>query len=364
MSYQERENQHGCPVCRSPANVYDHMSMSEIRCSRCGDFGIDRAAHDDYTPIASDDARALASHLIKKLQGKHRPILDSQFFARLANHRLPSPSELSDNLLMVIDQRVNGRPGAPVSIQYSTDLPLHASIGAVDGGDALWAVRNLEAEQLVKGTWTAHFSNGHITATGWKRIEELKRAHVSSRYAFFARKFDNDALDEVYNGCLKPAVKQTGYDLLPVTQKAGHIDAIIEDEIRRCRFLIADLSDGNAGAYWEAGFAEGLGKPVIYICRHDLKNTHFDTDHRHTVRWNLNALDDTARKLKAVIRNTLLGRCKTGGRLITPPGSGSSCPDTGSPRIALQHVTQRLARRAPRNGNIEISTSGHALARA
>ena len=94
-----------------------------------------------------------------------------------------------------------------------------------------------------------------------------------------------------------------------MTQKAGHIDAIIEDEIRRCRFLIADLSDDNAGAYWEAGIAEGPGKPVIYICREGMK-THFDTDHRQTVRWDLNALDDTAKTLKAVIRNTLLGDAK------------------------------------------------------
>lgn len=50
------------------------------------------------------------------------------------------------------------------------------------------------------------------------------------------------------NQCLRPAVKQTGYDLQTATQKAGSIDAIIEDEIRRCRFLIADLSDENAGA--------------------------------------------------------------------------------------------------------------------
>lgn len=84
---------------------------------------------------------------------------------------------------------------------------------------------------------------------------------------------------------------------------------IIENEIRRCRFLIADLSDDNAGAYWEAGLAEGLGKDVIYICREGRK-THFDTDHRHTVRWDLTNLDETARQLKAVIRNTLLGDAK------------------------------------------------------
>ena len=106
--------------------------------------------------------------------------------------------------------------------------------------------------------------------------------------------------------CLKPAVEQTGYELRTVTRKAGHIDAMIEDEIRRCRFLVADLSDQNAGGLFEAGFAEGLGKPVIYICQDDVP-THFDTNHRHTVRWNVLKLAETEKLLKAVIRNTLLG---------------------------------------------------------
>jgi len=118
--------------------------------------------------------------------------------------------------------------------------------------------------------------------------------------------FFRSNLDKIYEECLRPTVKQTGYDLRTVTQQAGLIDAIIEDEIRRCRFLIADLSDNNAGAYWEAGFAEGLGKPVIYICAQN-RQTHFDTNHRHTISWDLAKIDETAKRLKAVIRNTLLG---------------------------------------------------------
>ena len=58
----------------------------------------------------------------------------------------------------------------------------------------------------------------------------------------------------------------------------------------------------------------GLGKPVIYVCRAmagaDEKQTHFDTNHRHTIRWDISNLDETAKKLKAVIRNTLLGDAK------------------------------------------------------
>jgi nucleoside 2-deoxyribosyltransferase len=155
---------------------------------------------------------------------------------------------------------------------------------------------------------------GSVTGPGWSRVDQLNRSEVSSRFAFFARQFANVDLDRVYEQCLIPAVRHTGFELRPVTQRAGLVDAIIEDEIRRCAFVIADLSDDNAGAYWEAGFAEGLGKPVIYICKkmHNGQpmHTHFDADHRHTVRWDLGSLDQTARQLKAVIRNTLLGKAK------------------------------------------------------
>jgi hypothetical protein len=148
---------------------------------------------------------------------------------------------------------------------------------------------------------------GHLTAQGWTRFEDLKRAHISSKFAFFARKFnDTPDLDRLFDTCLRRAVEETGYELRMVTQRAGLIDAVIEDEIRRCRFVVADLSDDNAGAYWEAGLAEGLGKDVIYIC-HEKRTTHFDTNHRHTVKWDLAELDRTATELKAVIRNTLLG---------------------------------------------------------
>lgn len=279
-------------------------------CSRCGDFQIGREAWADWSRTStSPEQRALASHLIRRMQGPKRPILDDTFFSSLSQRVLPTPTELSDNLLLTVAERVGGRPGRPISISHSFDLPLAASIGAVDDADVFWAVRNLEEQNLIKGTWGTHFSNGWITAPGWTRIEDLKRAHVASRYAFFARKFANEDLDTLYKNCLGQAVADTGFELRTVTQKAGHIDAIIEDEIRRSRFLIADLSDANAEAYWEAGLAEGLGKPVIYICRDGIE-THFDTDHRQTVRWDLAKLDEAAARLKAVIRNTLLGDAK------------------------------------------------------
>jgi nucleoside 2-deoxyribosyltransferase len=128
-------------------------------------------------------------------------------------------------------------------------------------------------------------------------------------------KFGDGDLDIMLENCFRPAVKDTGFDLfrLDDVPKAGLIDDRLRVEIRASRFLIADLTHENAGAYWEAGYAEGLGKPVIYTCerkKFDEKKTHFDTNHHTTVLWDKDDLEKTARDLKNTIRATLLEEAK------------------------------------------------------
>ncbi|MGA2494350.1 MAG: hypothetical protein ABSF67_15630 [Roseiarcus sp.] len=38
----------------------------------------------------------------------------------------------------------------------------------------------------------------------------------------------------------------------------------IKREIQECRFVIADLTDERPSCYFEVGYAEALGRPVIY----------------------------------------------------------------------------------------------------
>jgi nucleoside 2-deoxyribosyltransferase len=92
---------------------------------------------------------------------------------------------------------------------------------------------------------------------------------------------------------------------------AGLIDDQLRVALRTSRFVIADLTYGSRGAYWEAGFAEGLGRPVIYTCREKEWNDangeapHFDTNHLRTIVWRRDKLDEAATNLKATIRATL-----------------------------------------------------------
>ena len=74
------------------------------------------------------------------------------------------------------------------------------------------------------------------------------------------------------------------------------------------KFVLVDLTHDNNGAYWEAGYAEGLGKPVISLCEQgyfDAKKTHFDTNHCTTFPWSRNDDEDFRSRLTATLRRSL-----------------------------------------------------------
>lgn len=124
-----------------------------------------------------------------------------------------------------------------------------------------------------------------------------------------AMKFDVE-LFKIVDEWFKLAVAETGFELRNLTdgQGAGLIDDQLRVALRRAKFVIADLTHNNNGAYWEAGFAEGLGRPVIYTCRKaewDNTKTHFDTNHLVTIVWDETNLSDAAPRLANTIRATL-----------------------------------------------------------
>lgn len=71
---------------------------------------------------------------------------------------------------------------------------------------------------------------------------------------------------------------------------------------------MADLTDENRGACREAGYAEGWGKPVIYICErekfHEAK-TRFDPNHCTTNTWSADDAEGFADELVATLRRSL-----------------------------------------------------------
>ena len=177
------------------------------------------------------------------------------------------------------------------------------------GSEVQFFVDYLLDKGWVKGQRQGH-GMGHfaVTIDGYSHIEDLE-TNVDSSQAFVAMWFDS-SMSECFEKAIEPAVRQVGYEPMRIDQKE-HINKIDDEiiaEIRRSRFLVADFTQGPDGArggvYYEAGFAHGLGIPVIFTCRKDaVESLHFDTNHYNHIVWeNLEELRDNLKnRILAVI---------------------------------------------------------------
>lgn len=122
---------------------------------------------------------------------------------------------------------------------------------------------------------------------GWKLVSE-NRTTEKTNYVFIAAQFDwENELKEARMPALlaiKNACTRLGYEADYVSQNhTGYITDRIISDIKRCNFMIADLTYNNRGVYYEAGLARGLDKKVFHLIHEDhIKNTkdkkriHFD----------------------------------------------------------------------------------------
>ena len=109
-------------------------------------------------------------------------------------------------------------------------------------------------------------------------------AEITNNGAYDFSKNQHSAKD------LKPALEEMDYKpvWMKVIEHNGKIDDRIIAEIRRSGLVISDFTGNRGGVYYEAGFAQGLGIPVIWMCKNDpeeLKNLHFDTRQYNHILW-------------------------------------------------------------------------------
>jgi nucleoside 2-deoxyribosyltransferase len=104
---------------------------------------------------------------------------------------------------------------------------------------------------------------------------------------------------------IKKVVSEAGYEPLLVDELHFDSEITINDAIikfiKQSKFIVADFSEQKHGVYFEAGFALGLRRPVIYTCsKKDFGETHFDTNHYPHIVYN--DFDELETKLKDKIQ--------------------------------------------------------------
>ncbi len=106
---------------------------------------------------------------------------------------------------------------------------------------------------------------------------------------FVACAFGFTDVDAIYDSVIDPVARELDIQLLRVDRIEHNLDIddkilLLMDESDLC---IADLTYARPSVYFEAGYMEGRGKPVVFTCRSD----HFP-DH---IRFNLEDSSDNLR---------------------------------------------------------------------
>lgn len=78
-----------------------------------------------------------------------------------------------------------------------------------------------------------------------------------------------DYFNNIYNNHVEPALEECGFK--PYRIKISSSEAIADEEftdsIKKAKFMIADITNGNFDAYFVSGFLKGLKRPVIYTAK-------------------------------------------------------------------------------------------------
>jgi hypothetical protein len=315
-----------CPLCKDANATVSQVSLipgkSRIRCRRCGDYEIVGEA------VIAIEQRNDA-HL---LSGLTREMTDRQAIQQSSQKEQRQPLQIVTGLdpkeldaivaqapgdldiatkvrkLLAAISRRSRHPGDMVQIAGDTDFPLAFARNSEELHYIIGYA--IDMDWITDDARTFRTRNGDtsccLTPKGWEEVQRPGR--VDSTTAFVAMWFDQTVSD-AYKVGMKPAIENDcGYRSDRVDLEDTNNDDIVDEilaQITASRFVVADVTGHRQAVYFEAGFAKGLGIPVIWTCREsDFKDERtFDTEHYNHILWNLP--EELRKKLANRIKNSI-----------------------------------------------------------
>jgi hypothetical protein len=291
-----------CDICGNAAEHIPDQWFPEWRCPRCGEFDYDRSL--GWPKVTSPDKMVRLSGWVREQNaaGVVPVRITPEISGRVAQMRLPGLRDRASRELALIARKFSPRPDAWFIPQTVVDdLELQAFSYSKDRQEALVLVDILINDNYLRpgGAGCA------LTVEGLLAVEALGASKSSSAQGFVAMWFD-PSLNEAWTNGFDPGIRAAGFQPFRIDNKdyVGGISDEIMAEIRRSRFVVADYTGHRGGVYFEAGFALGLGLPVIPTCRDDeISELHFDIKHLNTLGWQTPAelADKLNKRIRAVI---------------------------------------------------------------
>jgi hypothetical protein len=299
-----------CPICKSVARIemWGDRLVFRVNCEICGDYDITtmlmsmlRALNPieqaDLTYLSTATRRAATPLMLSA--DNWEDLLDAQ--------RNTSVTQKLRRLLELVADRT-AAPGVWVRFNWRADLPIVAARDKTEFG---FLIQHLLAERLLEDR-TDTVAAGkdvqvyRLTVKGIETVSPLSIGTPGT--CFVAMSFDK-TMDAAYETGIVPSVETDCQFTVVRIDRVHHNDVITDKiiaSIRSAQFVVADFTLQRAGVYYEAGFALGLGRPVVWTCREDDRDKlHFDTRQFNHVIWT--TPDDLRTQLTDRIRATIPG---------------------------------------------------------
>jgi hypothetical protein len=275
----------GCPLCKNPADLGEQNNgVNEVRCDSCGTFDIGTMA---ASHLQEPDARLCAWVRQHHDLGERLCFRNDDIKKLQAQLSAPGVLEKQQLLLRWIEKKT-AFPGDFVEISPETDWPV---AWCSNRNELKFHYAELIKQGLVEESDpdTRTYADGdrvRISTIGWQKLI-LSNDRVEPDLIFVAMWFDATMNDAWENG-FKKGINEAGYRAHRVDQQphVERIDMKLLADIRRSRIIVADATGVRPNVYYEAGYAEALGRPVIWTVREDYKDKkQFDTRQFRHVIW-------------------------------------------------------------------------------
>jgi nucleoside 2-deoxyribosyltransferase len=226
------------------------------------------------------------------------------------------PTQLLDVAHRSLMNRVVRHPeyNALIEVRSSADFRLCFGVDKHFWGNE-WYIKTapvlplMEELQLIREAMGRGKAGYVITVQGWQKIDELRKQEQTVRQGFVAMAFRDEA--KPIRESFREAINDQGYKPVILDEKE-HNNQIVPEifyEIKRSKFVVVDVTYPNYGAYYEAGYAQALGKPVIICCQKQVyddpaQRPHFDIAQQSIVVWETH--EELVNRLKRRIEATVV----------------------------------------------------------
>lgn len=290
-----------CLFCTRPTNYYEEKGPFNnefiVDCLDCGKYYVTSMAKNK---LNRDSRQRIATLLLeRKLKGLGPIAIFNDFPEDLSgvsdDFRITKVDELEKTFPVNVSERISRTLANLVAV---SEYP-GASINVIEQRKNLFFTQSEEISEvffIMNQLIDDGYISGHagfpstlsVTVKGWNKVSEYEEnVKNNSNQAFVAMWFSAD-MEKAYESSIKKAIEDAGYLSVRIDKKEHNnkIDDEIIAEIQDSKFVIADFTGGRGGVYFEAGYAMGLGKPVIWMVKEDdLINIHFDTRQYSHIVW-------------------------------------------------------------------------------